>query len=100
MYTTPTSPAAGNPHKRNWRKHSDEFKARVVAMALEPHASMASVALANGINAVDSSDTLSQRGCGVKLGLVYAAIPRLARYSRGLSEPKDTLMRFSLYQLM
>jgi hypothetical protein len=51
MYTTPTSPAAGNQHKRSWRKHSDEFKARVVALALEPHASMASVALANGINA-------------------------------------------------
>jgi transposase-like protein len=51
MYTTPTSPAAGIQHKRNWRKHSDEFKARVVALALEPHASMASVALANGINA-------------------------------------------------
>ena len=51
MYTTPTSPATGNPHKRNWRKHSDEFKARVIALALEPHASMASVALANGINA-------------------------------------------------
>jgi transposase-like protein len=51
MYTTPTQPATGNPHKRNWRKHSDEFKARVIALALEPHASMASVALANGINA-------------------------------------------------
>ena len=51
MYTTPTLPATGNPHKRSWRKHSDEFKARVVALALEPHASMASVALANGINA-------------------------------------------------
>lgn len=51
MYTTPTSPTTGNPHKRSWRKHSDEFKARVVALALEPHASMASVALANGINA-------------------------------------------------
>jgi transposase-like protein len=51
MYTTPTSPATGNPHKRNWRKHSDEFKTRVIALALEPHASMASVALANGINA-------------------------------------------------
>lgn len=51
MYTTPTSPATGDPHKRKWRKHSDEFKARVVALALEPHASMASVALANGINA-------------------------------------------------
>lgn len=51
MYTTPTSPVAGIQHKRKWRKHSDEFKARVVALALEPHASMASVALANGINA-------------------------------------------------
>ena len=51
MYTTPTSPTPGNPHKRSWRKHSDEFKARVVALALEPHTSMASVALANGINA-------------------------------------------------
>jgi len=51
MYTTPTPPATGNPHKRSWRKHSDEFKARVVSLALEPHASMASVALANGINA-------------------------------------------------
>ena len=51
MYTTPTPPATGNPRKRSWRKHSDEFKARVVALALEPHASMASVALANGINA-------------------------------------------------
>ncbi len=29
-------------------------------------------------------------GRGVKLGLVYAAMPRLARYSRGLSEPRDT----------
>nr|WP_326531510.1 transposase [Rhodoferax sp.] len=51
MYTTPTPPATGNPRKRSWRKHSDEFKARVVALALEPHASMASVALAHGINA-------------------------------------------------
>ena len=31
--------------------------------------------------------TYAFRGGGVKLGLVYAAIPRLARYSRGLSEP-------------
>ena len=39
-------------------------------------------------------------GCGVKLGLVYAVSPRLARYSRGLSEPREILMRFSLYQWM
>ena len=37
-------------------------------------------------------------GCGVKLGLVYAAIPRLSLYSMGLSEPRDILIRFSLYQ--
>ena len=38
------------------------------------------------------------RGCGIKLGLVYAVKPRLARYSMGLSGPKEILMRFSLYQ--
>ena len=39
-------------------------------------------------------------GCGVKLGLVYAVSPRLACYSRGLSEPREILMSFSLYQRM
>jgi len=51
MYTTESKPGATKPAKRSWRKHSDEFKARVIALALQPHASMASVALANGINA-------------------------------------------------
>ena len=55
---------------------------------------------AQNLCAVAADRKLTHGGCGVKLGLVYAAIPRLARYSRGLSEPKDTLMRFSLYQLM
>lgn len=43
---------------------------------------------------------LSAGGCGVKPGLVYAANPRLSRYSRGLSETREILMRFSLYQRM
>ena len=51
MNTTETNPEITKPTKRRWRKHSDEFKARVVAQALQPHASLASVALANGINA-------------------------------------------------
>ena len=50
MNTTETNPEITKPTKRSWRKHSDEFKARVVAQALQPHASLASVALANGIN--------------------------------------------------
>jgi hypothetical protein len=41
-----------------------------------------------------------RRGCGRNLGLVYAASPRLSRYSRGLSEPSEILIRFSLYQRM
>ena len=47
---------------------------------------------------VTSGCKLIQGGCCVKLGLVYAVNPRLARYSRGLSEPREILMRFSLYQ--
>ena len=43
---------------------------------------------------------LTTWGCGRILGLGYAVSPRLARYSRGLSEPREILMRFSLYQQM
>ncbi len=43
---------------------------------------------------------LAGGGCGVNLGLVYAVSPRLSRYSRGLSEPREILIRFSLYQQM
>lgn len=39
------------PAKRSWRRHSDEFKARVIELARQPNASMAAVALANGLNA-------------------------------------------------
>jgi transposase len=51
MHTTQTNPGVAQPAKRSWRRHSDEFKAHVVESALQPHVSMASVALANGINA-------------------------------------------------
>ena len=41
------SPVAG----RSWRRHSAEFKARVIELARQPGTSMAAVALANGLNA-------------------------------------------------
>jgi len=50
--------------------------------------------------AVDASRKLTTWGCGGFLGLVYAKSPKLSRYWTGLSEPSDTLMRFSLYQRM
>ena len=43
-------------------------------------------------------DAQADGGCGGNLGLGYAVSPRLARYSRGLSEPREILIRFSLYQ--
>ena len=39
------------PTKRSWRRHSEEFKARVIELARQPQASVAAVALANGLNA-------------------------------------------------
>ena len=39
------------PAGRSWRRHSAEFKARVVELARQPGVSTAAVALANGLNA-------------------------------------------------
>lgn len=49
---------------------------------------------------VDSADKVSHRRCGIELVLVYAVSPRLFRSSMELNEPRDILMRFSLYQRM
>lgn len=49
---------------------------------------------------VDANRKLTIWGCGQILGLVYAVSPRLSRYSMGLREPRDILIRFSLYQRM
>ena len=61
------------------------------------------VAAATGrqaLRCVGADRKLTIWGCGGILGLGYAVSPRLARYSRGLSEPREILMRFSLYQWM
>lgn len=42
---------AVKPPKRGWRRHDLAFKARVIELALQPQASVAAVALANGLNA-------------------------------------------------
>ena len=39
------------PAKRSWRRHSEEFRARVIELARQPNTSVAAVALANGLNA-------------------------------------------------
>lgn len=39
------------PTGRSWRRHSEEFKARVIELARQPGVSTAAVALANSLNA-------------------------------------------------
>jgi transposase len=51
MDTSGAAAAVAAPIKRGWRRHSDEFKARVIEMARQPNTSVAAVALANGLNA-------------------------------------------------
>lgn len=51
MDTSETKPGVSRPAKRGWRRHSEEFKARVIDLARQPGASTAAVALANGLNA-------------------------------------------------
>lgn len=51
MDTSGTKSPVAAPPKRRWRRHSDEFKTRVIELARQPNTSMAAVALANGLNA-------------------------------------------------
>ncbi len=49
MNTIPNQPLAGDRRRR--RLHSAQFKAQAVASCMQPGVSMASVAMANGVNA-------------------------------------------------
>jgi len=51
MDTSGTKSAVATPPKRSWRRHSEEFRARVIELARQPNTSVAAVALANGLNA-------------------------------------------------
>jgi transposase-like protein len=51
MDTSAMTQAAQEPAQRGWRRHSEQFKARVIELASQPHTSVAAVALANGLNA-------------------------------------------------
>lgn len=51
MDTSQDDSRVARPPKRSWRRHSDEFKSRVIELARQGHGSVAAVALANGLNA-------------------------------------------------
>jgi transposase-like protein len=51
MDTFESDALVARPAKRGWRRHSEQFKARVIELACQREASVAAVALANGLNA-------------------------------------------------
>jgi transposase-like protein len=51
MDTSHNEPMVAEPAKRGWRRHSPQFRSRVVELARQGSASVAAVALANGLNA-------------------------------------------------
>ena len=57
-------------------------------------------AVAISLSSASNAIRKAIRGCGYFLGLSYAAIPRLCRYSTGLRKPSESLIRFALYQRM
>jgi transposase-like protein len=48
MDTSYNEPTVAEPAKRGWRRHSPEFKSRVIELARQGSGSVAAVALANG----------------------------------------------------
>ena len=51
MDTSHNEPTVAEPAKRGWRRHSAEFKSRVIELTRQGGGSVAAVALANGLNA-------------------------------------------------
>ena len=51
MDTSHNEPMVAEAAKRGWRRHSPEFKSRVIELARLGSGSVAAVALANGLNA-------------------------------------------------
>ena len=51
-----------------------------------------------GPNLIREFRKLTRWGYSGKVGLIYVVSPRFSLYSDGLSDPRDILIRFSLYQ--
>jgi len=83
MDTSGTTAAVAAPPKRSWRRHSDEFRARVIELARKPNTSVAAVALANGLNAnmlrrwVRESEATGEGGAQVRdvAGPTFVPLP-------------------------
>ena len=84
MDTSDTEPQDVSPiASRSWRRHSAEFKARVIELARQPGTSMAAVALANGLNANMLRRWVHEAAASD--GVSKAATPRVPRAAPALA---------------
>ena len=79
------------PGRRRRRKHSEEFKASVIRACRQPGVSMASVALANGLNATMLRKWVVQAEQG-------AGAPRSSSTAMAQAEAKPAFVQMSLPQ--
>ena len=78
----------------------DSLDRKILAvLQTNARASLQEVGQAVGLSASLLIST-QKGGADKNLDWFYAASPRLTRYSMGLREPREILIRFSLYQRM
>ena len=77
------------PSRRRRRKHSEEFKNSVIRACQEPGVSMASVALANGLNATMLRKWVVQAEQG-------AGAPRSSSTAMAQAEPRHAFVEVAL----
>ena len=99
MDTSGTTAAVAAPPKRSWRRHSDEFRARVIELARQPNTSVAAVALANGLNAnmlrrwVRESEAAGEGGAQLRDVARPAFVPLPMPAQPSLPMPEQTAVR-------
>jgi transposase-like protein len=75
--------------KRSWRRHSAEFKVRVIEMARQPGTSVAAVALANGLNANMLRRWVHEEAAGGGTSRTAASVRVFLRDGLDFRTPKD-----------
>jgi len=99
MDTSGTTAAVAAPPKRSWRRHSDEFRARVIELARQPNTSVAAVALANGLNAnmlrrwMRESEAAGEGGAQLRDVARPAFVPLPMPAQPSLPMPEQTAVR-------
>jgi len=99
MDTSGTTAAVAEPLKRSWRRHSDEFRARVIELARQPNTSVAAVALADGLNAnmlrrwMRESEAAGEGGAQLRDVARPAFVPLPMPAQPSLPMPEQTAVR-------